>query len=360
MGIPESISLKDSFPSEVPDKTDLSFFFCLACKADLLLKVFEPEGSAPTKNVKDVKEGVLFCPSCKTFYPISENIPFLLDSGYYAYFDIQSFLSKWRSKFDFENYKLLNRKTVPEKLKQLNFYNTDAESYDDLVVDSTFWKACDWNSLHGWVEELPKDSIVLDMGCGSGRCSIPLAQKGRHVFATDISIGMLRKAIAKTRDAGVGNITYFLADAEDLPVKPGLFSTVVSYGMLHHASDPVAIIKNVKRLLRPGGTFCILENHASPVRPVFDLLMKVWKLWNEEAGAQPLFKIEELRELIRSNGMKDEIRTTVFLPPHLFNLMSYELAKKVLFATDWVFGHIPLVNNFGGQLIVKATKAESI
>lgn len=337
------------------EKSDLPFFCCLACRADLLLKVFEPEESA-----QRVKEGVLFCQQCNTFYPILEGIPFLLDRGYYTYLDIQSFLKKWGNEFDFNNYKLLNRKTISEKHKQLSFYNADSESYDDLVSNSNFWRASDWNVLHKWIIELPIDGAILDMGCGTGRCSIPLAQDGRHVIATDLSIGMLRKAVTKSARSGVGNITYFLADAEDLPLKPCLFSTVISFGVLHHVPNPAAMIKGVGKLLRTGGVFYALENNASPLRFIFDMLMKIHKLWNEEAGSHPLFKIKGVEDLIKSNGMRPEIRTSTFLPPHIFNLMSYELAKKVLSATDWFFGHIPLVSNFGGQIVIKATKVEGI
>lgn len=295
------------------NKADISFFCCLACRGDLSLKAFETDGPAGA----NVRHGVLFCNSCKTFYPITERVPLLLDKGYCEYFDMQFFLKKWDSQFDFNNFKLLNRKTVPEKIKQLNFYNEDSESYDDLVSHSNFWKASDWNVLTEWVCEMPVDGVVLDMGCGTGRCSIPLAQSGRHVIATDLSIGMIRKAIAKSVESGVGDITYFLADAEDLPLKCGLFSTVISFGMMHHVANPSAIIEGAEKLLMPGGHFYALENNASPVRFIFDILMKIQKLWNEEAGSHPLFKMKEVKDFITNNGMQPEIRTSTFLPPHI-------------------------------------------
>lgn len=331
------------------NKADLPFFCCLGCRSDLQLEGFD-------QSKGKVIEGVLFCPSCKIFYPISEGIPFLLDSGYYEYFDIQGFLAKWSSRFDFGNYRLLNRKSVPEKLKQLNFYNTDCESYDDLVSYSNFWKASDWNILCEWFKKMPVDGTVLDLGCGTGRCTIPLAREGRHVVATDISIGMLKKALKKSREAGVSSITYFMADAEDLPLKDNLFSAVISFGMLHHVNDPSITIKGIGKVLKTGGIFYALENNASPIRFIFDLLMKIRKLWNEEAGSHPLFNIKEVRGFIKSNGMEPVMRTSTFLPPHLFNLLNYGTAKKVLFTTDRFFGHIPLVSNFGGQLVIRATK----
>lgn len=336
------------------NKADISFFCCLVCRSELSLKIFETNGS----NGRQVKEGTLFCSSCRTFYPVTDGIPFLLDKGYYEYFDMPVFLKKWNGQFDFNDYKLPNRKTVPEKIKQLNFYNEDSESYDDLVSNSSFWKASDWNVLNGWLREMAVDGAVLDMGCGTGRCAIPLAQSGRHVIATDLSIGMLKKAIAKSAQAGVGDITYFLADAEDLPLKYGAFSTVLSFGMMHHVANPAAIVEGAERFLAPGGHFYALENNASPVRFIFDMLMKLNKLWNEEAGNHPLFAKKEVEDFIIGNGMFPELRTSTFLPPHLFNLMGYEFAKKALYATDWFFGRIPLLRTFGGQLVIKATKAK--
>ena len=66
------------------EKNDVKFFCCLKCKEDLLLETFEADRS----TAENVNEGVLFCQSCKIFYPIAEGVPFLLDSGYYVeYFD---------------------------------------------------------------------------------------------------------------------------------------------------------------------------------------------------------------------------------------------------------------------------------
>lgn len=331
---------------------DIPFFRCLKCGKELSLKAFEFRRG----NTDNIQEGVLFCPSCKTFYPITEGIPFLLDSGYYEYFDTKGFVRRWADKFDFGNYTLLDRKTVPEKLKQLNFYNVDSDSYDDLVSHSKFWKASDWNILRRWFVELPAEGMILDIGCGTGRCTIPLAKKGRRIIGTDLSIGMLRKAVEKSEREGLDNITYFLADAEELPFKTELFSTVISFGLLHHVNKPASIIQAIDKLLKDKGVFYALENNASPLRPIFDAMMKFRKLWNEEAGSHPLFRAKDIKNAIVSAGMRPEIRVSTFLPPHLFNFMSTGIARKVISFTDYVFGKLPVINNFGGQLVIKAVK----
>jgi len=332
---------------------DKDLFCCLLCKKDITLKVFEAE----EHNGDNIREGVFFCRFCNTFYPISKNVPFFLDKSYYEQFKVLDFINTWQKEFNFGDYKLPSRSIANrEKLKQVNFYDADSGSYDDLVSLSVFWRASDQNTIKRWADGLPDNGVVLDIGCGTGRCTIPLARKSKRVIATDISFGMLQRAILKSNAAGFDNITYFLADAEELPLKEGIFSAVISFGVLHHVDNPTRVILNVEKLLKSKGVFYALENNASPLRPVFDLLMKTHKLWNEEAGRSPVFKRKVIENIINSSGMSSKIYTSTFLPPHLFNLIGYAAARELLFITDKIFGCIPGVNNFGGQLVIKATK----
>jgi len=332
---------------------DKSFFCCLSCRRDVELKVFETERN----NADNIKEGVFFCPACGTFYPISRGIPFFLDKSYYGEFKIEGFAKKWLEEFDFAGYKLpAGDDPNRENLKQASFFNDESHSYDDSVCNSVFWKANDWNTIRKWVDELPDDSVVLDLGCGSGRCTIPLAQKIKRVIGIDISFGLLQDAVLKSNASGVGNITYILADAENLPLKKETFSAVISFGCLHHVDDPERVILNVAKILKAKGLFCALENNASPLRPAFDLLMKLYKLWDEEAGRNPVFKRRLLEDMLKNSGMRPEICTSAFLPPHLFNMMGFETAKEALRITDEIFRHVPGIGDFGGQLVVRATK----
>lgn len=335
------------------NRVDKDLFCCLSCKKDIVLKAFKTEG----KNGDSIKEGVFFCPSCSTFYPISKGIPFLLDRSYYEQFKIQEFLNKWQREFNFSNYKLVSgNSTNCEKMKQVSFFDEDSTLYDGLVTDSVFWRANDWNTIRKWADGLSDRAVALDIGCGTGRCTIPLARKSKRVIGTDISLGMLQKAILKSNAAGADNITYFLADTEELPLKEKVFSAVISFGVLHHVNDPARVVSSVERLLKPGGVFYALENHASPLLPIFHFLMKIHKLWNEEAGKSPVFKRKMMEDIIKDSGMHPEIYTSTFLPPHLFNLMGHDIAKEVLFITDKIFNYIPGASNLGGQLVVKATK----
>lgn len=333
-------------------RSDLPFFRCLACRGDLALTEFVPGDGADS-----VAEGVLACTSCKTIYPVTEGIPFLLDLGYCADFDSDGFSRRWQGTFDFGRFAFFRRAIKNAQMHQLTFYNEDVKDYDDQVAGSAFWRAADANILGQWAQEIPPESLVLDLGCGTGRCAVPLARSGCRVIATDLSIGMLRKAIRTTRAAGVGEITYFLADAEALALKPDSFAVVLSYGMLHHVNEPKLILQEVQKVLTDGGRFYALENHASSVRFVFDLMMRARKLWNEEAGSSPLFAASELEDLARAAGLVPRTETKIFLPPHLMNLVGFALAKRALALTDRLCSGIPILRTFGGQVVLTARKS---
>ncbi|MBF0480607.1 MAG: methyltransferase domain-containing protein [Desulfovibrionaceae bacterium] len=335
--------------------TDISYIHCPSCGSPLDLVVFE-EGSHPGT----VAHGILACHACKTMFPIDKSIPLLIDVGYIPDFDQDGFALRWRDSFDFAGYRRFECGTNDAKMRQVLFFNNDAD-YDDDVAESSFWRAVDASILGYWTNDIiSKQGAVLDLGCGTGRIGIPLAQQGLHVLSTDISIGMLRKAREKAQAAGLSHMTFFLADAECLPLAPARFSAVISYGMLHHVDQPVAILKGVKRLLVDGGLFFALENHASPVRFIFDFLMRRNPLWEEEAGSHPLFKIKELIDLAETAGLSPKARTSVFLPPHFFNRLGYSSSKRLIDATDRSFGWLPVLRNFGGQVVLKAVKTVGI
>ena len=332
--------------------TDWPFFCCLSCRGELKFSVFTEGKLADT-----VAEGVLACPSCRTVYPITEGIPLLVHLGYCPDFDPGRFADKWSYKFGFDQGRFFFGSTSESKMNQLAFFNSHSEEYDDDVSDSPFWRAVDSNILGRWIDEIPRSGPVVDLGCGTGRCTIPLAQNGRHVIGTDLSLDMLRRAVTKAEAGGVGDITFFLADAENLPLRPSLFSAVLSYGMLHHVEEPSAILRAARHVLKEEGVFYALENHASPLRFMFNFLMKLNKIWDEEAGSHPLFGIGELEELAESSGLKAEVETSVFLPPHLLNWVGYSSARKALLVTDRLLGRLPGIRSLGGQVVLRARKA---
>jgi ubiquinone/menaquinone biosynthesis C-methylase UbiE len=95
-----------------------------------------------------------------------------------------------------------------------------------------------------------KDLRVLDLGCGEGRFSRMLAQRGAHVTGIDLTAELARTA----HDRRIGSDHYLRATAERLPFQRSRFDLVVSYITLVDIVDYRAAIAEAARALRPGGS----------------------------------------------------------------------------------------------------------
>jgi SAM-dependent methyltransferase len=108
--------------------------------------------------------------------------------------------------------------------------------------------AHDWRGVH-----------VLDVGCGQGTALNYLPPKGARVTGIDMSLNSAFQARAGARELGhAGQITVGIADAEHLPFPDASFDRVISVGVLHHTPDTEAGIREVYRVLKPGGLAIVM------------------------------------------------------------------------------------------------------
>ena len=97
---------------------------------------------------------------------------------------------------------------------------------------------------------------ALELGCGTGFFSLNLKQAGvlDRVSVTDISPGMVRAAQENARRLGF-EIDGRVADAESIPYPDNSFDVVVGHAILHHIPDVELALREVLRVLKPGGRF---------------------------------------------------------------------------------------------------------
>ena len=106
---------------------------------------------------------------------------------------------------------------------------------------------------------------VLELGCGTGRVSLPLARAGVELVGIDRSAPMLdraRRRITKSRNQQLTKSLYFVrGDIRALPFDTGAFPLVIApYGILQSLIRPrdlTATLASVARIIAPGGTFGI-------------------------------------------------------------------------------------------------------
>jgi len=111
---------------------------------------------------------------------------------------------------------------------------------------------------------------VLDLGCGSGRLTVALARDGADVTGFDTSGARLEDARERAAEAGV-RLTLVEADMDDpLPFPDAAFDGVTSRLALMIAADPVATLRELGRVLVPGGRLATALWAALPENPWFD------------------------------------------------------------------------------------------
>jgi ubiquinone/menaquinone biosynthesis C-methylase UbiE len=97
---------------------------------------------------------------------------------------------------------------------------------------------------------------VLEIGCGTGALTLPLAAAvGEHgrVVAVDISEPMLGAARQKVGERAVRNVTLLLGDAQVFELEPAAFDLATSRMGVMFFADPAAAFRNIGRALKPGG-----------------------------------------------------------------------------------------------------------
>ena len=101
---------------------------------------------------------------------------------------------------------------------------------------------------------------VLEVGCGLGTDGAQFAKAGADytgVDLTEAAVGLARKRFDLSNLPG----KFLKADAENLEFEDDLFDLVYSHGVLHHTPDTVGAVREIHRVLKPGGRAIVMLYH---------------------------------------------------------------------------------------------------
>ena len=116
------------------------------------------------------------------------------------------------------------------------------------------------NRIHGYDQAAGKR--VLDIGCGNGYVLWHYARHGAHVHGVDITETALR--LSRRRfELGEHKAEFRLTDGNSLPYPDHHFDIVCSMGVLHHIEDPRPMLREARRVLRPGGRLILMLYHRN-------------------------------------------------------------------------------------------------
>ncbi len=135
-------------------------------------------------------------------------------------------------------------------------YTDNIEFY--LQMHSTWQGSPFYRHYHSRVldhlKTLPAGSMILELGCGLGHDGLALLRSGYRLVETDIAPGQLLEARRLHSEEGFSaGSEHLLANAQHLPFAGDSFDGAMMVAMLHHLPDPVAALREVRRVLKPGG-----------------------------------------------------------------------------------------------------------
>ena len=207
-----------------------------------------------------IESGLLRCPVCKG----SLN---KLEDG-------------WRCTFCGIDYPLCDGfpDLVPPSISDLK--KSERRHYTDLIDfylrGHEMWKGSPfYNHVHkdflDDLRKLPARSLILEVGCGLGSDGLELLRSGYRVVETEIAPGSLREARRLQVDDGFSDsCAHLLADAENLPFAENTFDGALIVATLHHLPDPVCFLREIRRVIKPGGIFVIgTELNSWQFRTIF-------------------------------------------------------------------------------------------
>ena len=115
--------------------------------------------------------------------------------------------------------------------------------------------------------------VVLDLGCGPGKCALEIAKRGCRVIAGDISLNMLTILSSTLDQAPENSLVLCRLNAYDLPFLDGSLDAVVARYLLLAVGNPERVVMEVKRVLKPGGM--LITEGPTERSPTDDIVSEV-------------------------------------------------------------------------------------
>jgi len=109
--------------------------------------------------------------------------------------------------------------------------------------------------IHGYSSSAGK--CVLDVGCGNGYVLSHYAKQGAEVFGVDITQTALDLCKRRFELSGL-NGRFQITDGDTLTFSDNQFDIVCSMGVLHHIENPRPMVKEMERVLKPGGKVIVM------------------------------------------------------------------------------------------------------
>lgn len=189
---------------------------------------------------------------------------------------------------------------MTEKRANKKFWNRYAILYD-FEINKFSGKA--YSEMYRMMaNSLSLDMDVLEVATGTGLIAVNIAACVHRVEATDFSPKMIEAAKKKKAP---GNVRFTVADATELSYEDSTFDAVIISNALHIMPDPVSVLQNISRVLKPKGLLIApTYSHGYMSNSTWNLNAKILKLIGFETYSK--WKPDDYLDFIGQNGFTVE------------------------------------------------------
>jgi ubiquinone/menaquinone biosynthesis C-methylase UbiE len=224
-----------------------------------------------------------------------------------------------------------------ESKKSAYIHGYGFEEKERLVQQAYYWK----DSLILKNLDLDNDKTLLEIGCGVGAVLGILGQEypGLNLVGIDVEPLQLQLADDYLKGLGLRNVNLDQGNINKLPWNDNHFDYVYGIWILEHIKEPIIPLKEVYRVLKPGGKIILTETDLKtllvyPEHPDFDGLKE--GLWALLARNGNPYIARRMGQLLQEIGFKN-----VTNQPLGFNFWDQELQDFVDYVTKWLAPTIP-------------------
>jgi ubiquinone/menaquinone biosynthesis C-methylase UbiE len=170
--------------------------------------------------------------------------------------------------------------TLDYKTKMALGYDQATALYDEWIVNIDSWR-------YSWLLRdlpFPENPTVLDVGCGTGLTTLAVVKKcgGQGKFyGIDISPKMIKQAQVNAEAQGFSDCVFIVGDAETLDYPDNYFDVVFSNSVFHWFLNKLSALKEMYRVLKPGGTVALRFNGGDFMKEGFEIFIRLEEQYPE-------------------------------------------------------------------------------
>jgi ubiquinone/menaquinone biosynthesis C-methylase UbiE len=147
---------------------------------------------------------------------------------------------------------------MSKKISAAEQFAKNAEQYRDEAV---FAKGKDLDWMREEVQ-LPRIQTLLDIGSGAGHTAIAFSDLAEQCIGIDVTPQMVDVANQFSVGQGISNVQFQVGDVENLPFADKSFCVVTCRLAAHHFPDVEQAMREISRVLKPGGVFLLVDHYA--------------------------------------------------------------------------------------------------